>query len=142
MRRNLFIVISTERQRVEKSSHKDRHSRPDKRPQRIHHQIRQFEKAYAKEQLEALDAEGEAEAGQGRKPEPTPGAEPLGRCQELREEEAERDEGGDVRNHLCEPDLAALDEPMILRHKTNALHMDLTVKPSNQYRCIQQEHDG
>ena len=88
-----------------------RNQSPDKRPQRIHHQIRQFEKAHAQEQLEALDAEGEAEAGQGRKPEPTPGAEPLSRCQELREEEAEGDEDNEIRKEFNPSMFRAMKKP-------------------------------
>ena len=55
-----------------------RNQSPDKRPQRIHHQIRQFEKAHVQEQLETLDCEGQPEAGQGHKAEPTAGADALG----------------------------------------------------------------
>ena len=61
------------------------------------------------EQLEALDAERQAEASQGRKPEPAAGAEPLGRCQELGEKGPERHKDGDVRERLDRP-LSTLPE--------------------------------
>ena len=66
--------------------HPHRNQSPHKRPHRIHHQIRQFEKAHVQEQLETLDNEGQFKTDQGCKPEPTPGAEPLARCQEIAED--------------------------------------------------------
>ena len=50
-----------------------RNQSPDKRPQRIHHQIRYFENAHMKNQLEALDAERQAEGRQHDPTNPPPG---------------------------------------------------------------------
>ena len=114
-----------------------RNQSPGKRPQRIHHQIRQFEKAHAQEQLEALDAEGEAEAGQGRKPEPTPGAEPLGRCKELREEEAERGEYTDVGKQFGPSGNAGMDNPVKAKINSGVVRV-IATKP-HQDRRLQQK---
>ena len=84
--------------------HPHTHQSPNSSPHRIHHQIRHLEKAHLQNQLEALNAEGQPEASQGRKPESPVGAEPLGRCQELGEEEPKRHKDG----HIAE----ALDRPL------------------------------
>lgn len=85
-----------------------RNQSPDKRPQRIHHQIRQFEKAHAQEQLEALDAEGEAE----------------------------RNEGGEIGQRFCPSSHAALDEPMILCCKGKSRLWKYAITQSNYDRRI------
>ena len=116
--------------------------RTDKSSNRIQHQICHLEEPYMKNQLKAFNKQRQRKRGQGHKPDLAPYAEPLCRCQEHREEEAEGNKDDDVGDEFGAGIDGGMKQPGETQFDVNPRAVRHQSTPPGHDRNIQQEQSA